>query len=60
LGKYLYVIVPFLIQVLSEYLSQGCTEKSEEKLWAKFDKRLKKVPGVKLAGDKVKFVVPDR
>lgn len=44
-----------VFQVLAEYLSQGCTEKSEEKLWAKFDKRLKKIPGVKVLGDKVKL-----
>ncbi|KAL4231625.1 hypothetical protein ACF0H5_009205 [Mactra antiquata] len=42
-------------KVLSEYLAQGCTEKSEEKLWAKFDKKLKKIPEVKVIGDKVKL-----
>lgn len=44
-----------MIQVLGEYLSQGCTERSEEKLWAKFEKRLKKIPEVKVLGEKVKL-----
>ncbi|KAH3785632.1 cell growth-regulating nucleolar protein-like [Dreissena polymorpha] len=43
-------------KVLAEYLSQGCTERSEEKLWAKFDKRLKRHPNIKILGDKVKLI----
>ncbi|XP_053406488.1 cell growth-regulating nucleolar protein-like [Mercenaria mercenaria] len=42
-------------KVLAEYLSQGCSEKSEEKLWARFEKKLKKIPEVKVIGDKVKL-----
>lgn len=42
-------------KVLAEYLSQGCTERSEEKLWSRFDKKLKKIPEVKVIGEKVKL-----
>lgn len=43
-------------KVLAEYLSQGCTEKTEEKLWAKFNKKLKKNPTLKVLKDRVKLV----
>lgn len=43
-------------KVLAEYLSQGCTEKTEEKLWAKFEKKLKKNPTFKVLKDRVKLV----
>lgn len=43
-------------KVLAEYLAQGCTAKSEEKLWAKFNKKLKKNPAFKVLKDRVKLV----
>ncbi|XP_052771794.1 cell growth-regulating nucleolar protein-like [Mya arenaria] len=47
-------------KVLAEYLSQGCTAKSEEKLWATFEKKLKRNHAVKIMGDRVKLVTVDR
>lgn len=42
-------------KVLAEYLAQGCTEVSEEKLWARFDKKLKKIPEITIVADRVKL-----
>ncbi|KAL3865334.1 hypothetical protein ACJMK2_006933 [Sinanodonta woodiana] len=42
-------------KVLAEYLFRGGSNKSEEKLWAKFDKKLTKNPKFKVLKDRVKL-----
>ncbi|XP_064603534.1 cell growth-regulating nucleolar protein-like [Liolophura sinensis] len=43
-------------KVIAEYLSQGGFVKSEEKLWAKFQKKVTKNPNLKVLKDRVKLV----
>lgn len=45
-----------LLKVIAEYLSQGGFVKSEEKLWAKFHKKVTKNPNLKVLKDRVKLV----
>ena len=48
------ISTPFL-QVLAEYASYGCS-KPEEKLLAKFNKKLSKLPTVKVLKDRAKLI----
>lgn len=42
-------------KVLGEYVALGCTERPEDNLWAKFDKKLRCHPGLKVVNDRVKL-----